>query len=211
MIRRVMCVWTLGAVLAGAAPVAAQTGPSVRGLATIAVEQQAAADSFEAVTGSASVTTFGAGVQVTRVWRQLFVEIGAERGSLDGERVFVDGGTVERLGIPVTVTLTPLDVMAGWRFDGRRRLVPFVAAGVTSIGYRETSDFADSDENANERATGFVVVAGAEVRLRRLVHVRGDLRFRRAGGVLGDRGVSREYGEQDLGGFGAAVRLVIGR
>ncbi len=211
MIRRVLPLLTGWAVLACAAPLAAQTGMAVRGFATIAVEQQSAADSFKAVTGSSSVTTFGAGLQVTQVWRGLFLEIGAERGSLDGERVFVDGGTVERLGIPVDVTLTPLDLMAGWRFEGRRRLTPFVAAGLTSIGYRESSDFAGGDENLDARATGLVVVAGADVRLRRLVHVRGDLRFRRAGGVLGEQGVSLEYGEKLLGGFGAAVKLVIGR
>lgn len=212
MIRLMRLLQTACVVLALAAPALAQTSLSVRGFGTLAVEQQAAKDSFDAVVGSTSVTSFGAGLQVTNVWRRLFVEIGAERASLDGERVFVDGSTVERLGIPVEITVAPLDVMAGWRFgSGRSRFTPYAAAGLTSIGYSESSDFATDEENLDERATGFVLAAGVEARLRRLVHLRGELRFRQAGGVLGDQGVSQEYGEKNLGGIGAAIKVVIGR
>jgi len=212
MIRRLLPILTGWALFALATPAAAQSPLAFRGFGTIAVEQQAAKDSFDAVTGSTTLTSFGAGVQVTNIWRRLFVEIGAERASLDGERVFVDGSTVERLGIPVEITVAPLDVMAGWRFgSGRGRLTPYAAAGLTSIGYSESSDFADNDENVDERASGVVLAAGVEVRLRRLIHLRGEMRFRQAGGVLGDQGVSQEYGEKNLGGFGAAFKVVLGR
>lgn len=212
MIRRLLPTLTGWALVVLATPAAAQSTLSFRGVGTIAVEQQAAKDSFDAVVGSTSVTSFGAGLQVTNVWRRLFVEIGAERASLDGERVFVDGSTVERLGIPVEITLAPLDVMAGWRFGGgRSRFTPYAAAGLTSIGYAESSDFAADEENLDERATGFVMAAGVEARLRRLVHLRGEVRFRQAGGVLGDQGVSKEYGDKNLGGVGAALKVVIGR
>lgn len=212
MIRRLHPILAGWALFALATPATAQSTVSFRGFGTIAVEQQAAKDSFDAVVGSTSVTSFGAGLQVTNVWRRLFVEIGAERASLDGERVFVDGSTVERLGIPVEITVAPLDVMAGWRFgSGRGRFTPYAAAGLTSIGYSESSDFATDEENLDERATGFVIATGVEARLRRLVHLRGELRFRQAGGVLGDQGVSQEYGEKNLGGIGAAIKVVIGR
>ena len=110
MIRRLLPLLTGWALFALATPAAAQSPLAFRGFGTIAVEQQAAKDSFDAVTGSTTLTSFGAGVQVTNIWRRLFVEIGAERASLDGERVFVDGSTVERLGIPVEITVAPLDV-----------------------------------------------------------------------------------------------------
>lgn len=200
-----------GLTLLLARPAAAQEPLSVRGFGTVATESQAASDTFDAVFETTRTTSFGGGLQVTNVWRGLFLEVGAERASLDGERVFVDGSTVERLGIPVEVTVAPLDVVAGWRFNRGGRVIPYVAAGLTSIGYSESSDFAVDDENLDERATGFVALAGVETRLLRLLHLRGEVRFRQAGGVLGEGGVSQVFDESDLGGIGAALKLVIGR
>ena len=204
-----LCVVWLA--LAIASPAFAQDRISVRGFGTVAVETQAASDSFDAVLGTPRTMSFGGGLQVTNVWRGLFIEAGAEWASLNGERVFVDGSTVVPLGIPVEVTVAPLDVIVGWRFSRSRRFVPYVAAGLTSIAYSESSDFAADDENVDERAAGFVAVGGVEVRLHRLLQIRGELRFRRAGGVLGDTGVSQEFQENNLGGVGAALKLVVGR
>ena len=58
---------------------------------------------------------------------------------------------------------------------------------------------------------GFVVLAGAEVSLARWIHLRGDVRYRQVNDVLGESGVSAAFEEDRLGGFGAAVKLVIGR
>jgi len=184
--------------------------PSVRLVGTVAADAMTASESFEAVTGSATVISYGGGVQFTNLWRGLFVEGAIERSRLDGERVFVFRDEVFKLGIPLEVTMTPIDAVVGWR-AGRGRLVPYVAGGVTWFRYEETSDFADEDENVDERKTGFVVRAGVEVSVARWVHLRGDLRYRRVNDVLGVAGASAAFAEDRLGGFGAAVSVLIGR
>jgi hypothetical protein len=184
--------------------------PGVRLFGTFAADAMTASDSFEAVTGSATVTSYGGGVQFTNLWRGLFVEGAIERSQLDGERVFVFRDEVFKLGIPVEVTMTPIDVVVGWR-AGHGRLVPYVAGGATWFRYEETSDFADEDENVDERKVGFVVRAGVEVAVARWVHLRGDVRYRQVNDVLGVAGASAAFEEDRLGGFGAAVSVLIGR
>ncbi len=170
-----------------------------------------ATDSFTAITGSDSVGSFGGGVQVTNLWRGLFAEVSVERASVDGERVFVHGGEVFSLGIPLKLTTRPVDVIGGWRSQAVGRYTTFVGAGMTFVSYEETSDFADADENVNEHYRGIVALGGVEVYVWRWVHVRGEVRYRRVYDVLGIGGVSAEFGETRLGGFGGGLKVVVGR
>jgi opacity protein-like surface antigen len=171
---------------AGAPPTTTQTPASARRPPTstavgvrlfggAALEWMSASKSFDAVTGSDRVTTYGGGVQVTNVWRGLFLEGSVARAELDGERVFAFGDEVFPLGIPVEITLMPVDVVAGWRAPVGR-LVPYVGGGMTFFKYEETSDFADEDENVDDWYQGFVVMGGLEVGLARWLHVRADVR-----------------------------------
>jgi hypothetical protein len=43
------------------------------------------------------------------------------------------------------------------------------------------------------------------------VHLRGDVRYRQVNDVLGVAGASAAFEEDRLGGFGAAVSVLIGR
>jgi hypothetical protein len=77
--------------------------------------------------------------------------------------------------------------------------------------YREDSDFATAGDDVNERKTGVVALAGADVRVLRLVSVGGEFRYRAVDGVLGVGGVSQIFGDDQLGGLSLAARFSVGR
>lgn len=196
-------------------PALAQRAPAdrigLRGLATFGVSQLDAADSFEAVFGSSTLSDWGAGGQVTNLWRGLFAEVTFGRSEEAGERVFVDGSTVYQLGIPVTLTMNTLDVTAGYRFLRGARVVPYVGGGYTSVAYQESSPFAQAGDDLNDRFGGFVVTGGVELRTFDWLHVRGEARYRQIPDALGAGGVSQEYGEDSLGGLRLGVLVAVGR
>ena len=68
-----------------------------------------AADSFDAILGEPSGPIFGGGARVGLPWGGLFVDVGAWRFHADGERAFVFNDEVIPLGIPVDVTVTPIE------------------------------------------------------------------------------------------------------
>lgn len=78
-----------------------------------------AADSFEAVLGSSGGFTWGGGLQVAHR-SGFFFQFNASYFAADGERVFVSEGDVFPLGIPVDVTVTPLEFTGGYRFVPKR-------------------------------------------------------------------------------------------
>ena len=182
----------------------------VRVFGGAALEWMSASKSFDAVTGSDRVTTFGGGLQVTNLWRGLFLEGSMAWAAPDGERVFAFGDEVFPVGIPVELTLMPVDVVAGWRAP-LGRLVPYVGGGMTFFKYEETSEFADEDENVDDWYNGFVVMGGLEVGLARWLHVRADVRYRQVNDALGLGGVSEFFDEDRLGGVAAGLQLMLGR
>jgi hypothetical protein len=107
----------------------------IKGYGMVGSVNFAAADSFEAVLGSSSGTLFGGGAEVGLPFGGLYVGVGGWRYEQDGERVFVSGGQVFPLGIPVTVQVTPIEITGGWRFRNlSRRFVPYAGAGWSSYG-----------------------------------------------------------------------------
>lgn len=210
-----MLLMALALVSGLATPVLAQRPPQdrigVRGLATFGVSQMAATDSFEAVLGSSTLSDWGGGGQVTNLWRGLFAEVTFSRAEETGERVFVDSGTVYPLGIPLTMTMSTIDVTAGYRFLRGSRFVPYVGGGYTSAAYEETSPFAQAGDDVDDRFGGFVVTGGVEVRTFNWLHVRGEARYRKIPDALGGGGVSAVYGDDSLGGIRFGVLLAVGR
>jgi len=201
-------------VLALASPAAAQDPPSlsIRPFVMGAEQNFTAADTFEAVFDTTRGPFFGGGVRVV-FFDQFVVELGASRFKQTGERVFrTSTGSVFRLGIPVTATITPFEVAGGYRFPMWERVRPYVAAGVGSFAYQETSDFADpTTENIDTRKTGFVLNGGAEVRLHRWIGAAADVQYSRVRGILGSGGLSQQVGENDLGGVAVRFKLIVGR
>jgi len=175
-------------------------------------ESFTAIDTFDAVFGHTYAPFFGGGLQV--VFRDgFYVELAALRFRQTGQRAFRSGGQSFRLGIPLTATITPLEVTGGYRFRLRHmpRVRPYVAAGFGSYAYKETSDFSDAGENVDTRHSGNVLNGGAEVRLHRWVGLGADVQYTHVPGILGQGGVSQQAGENDLGGVAVRVKLVVGR
>ncbi len=199
---------------AGAIPAAAQgsgsrAGVGFTGFVDAGVTSFAAAKTFDAVLDTHSGPVFGGGVEVTM--RHAFVQVRGTWFTRTGERVFPFNGEVYKLGIPVDITVRPVDIVAGYRFDDGWRIVPYGGAGYTSVGYRETSSFADQSENIDTRHRGYVVMGGAEVRVWRWIGVAGEVSWSHVGGALGHDGMSKEFGESDLGGTTGRVKIVVGR
>jgi opacity protein-like surface antigen len=208
--RAVFGIITAGALLTPASA-SAQQSIGIRGYVMFGIAQFAATDTFEAVADLSQQPIFGGGVQVTNIWRGIFADLAVSQiQTIDGERVFVNGGEVFELNIPLDVKMRPVDVAAGWRLT-HGRFSPYVGAGVTYLTYEERSDFAESGDNVNESRSGPLVLGGVDVVLWNWLHAGGEFRYRQVKGILGEGGVSEEFGEDNAGGFTAAVRISIGR
>ena len=201
------------ALLALVAPVAsAQDEPSlaIRPFVLGTIQGFSAVDSFDAVFGRSYEPFFGGGVQVV-FQEQFFVELSASRFRQTGERAFISNGQSFRLGIPLTATLTPFEVTAGYRFTLSPRVRPYVAAGAGTYQYKETSSFSDPGEDVDVRHAGFVLNGGADFRLHPWIRVGADVQYTRVPGILGTAGVSAQAGDNDLGGVAARLKLIVGR
>jgi hypothetical protein len=164
----------VAAILVGTAASASAQGVDIKGYGMFGGMNFTASESFEAVLGDSSGPIFGGGAEVGLPWGGLYVGVGAWRFSQDGERVFVSGSEVFPLGIPLTVEITPVEVTGGWRFKNLwSRVVPYAGGGWSSYAYQETSEFADTGENVDERFTGWHVLGGVEFRATRWLGVGG--------------------------------------
>jgi hypothetical protein len=194
-------------------PAAAQSREiSVAGFALLGSMQFAANKSFDAVLETSRLTLAGGGAEVRLPWAGLFVEAGAWRARHDGSRVFVSGGEVFRLGIPVTVTVTPFELTGGARL--RRRVLhvtPYGGVGWSSYGYSETSSFAGTGEDVHDRFPGFHLLGGATYDATPWLGIGGEVAWTAVRGALGRGGASAGFGETDLGGTSVRLKIRVGR
>lgn len=185
----------------------------IGGYATVGHFTFAASDSFDAVLGAHTGTILGGGATVGLPWGGLFVDIGAWQYSDEGERVLRVDGVVIPLGIPVEVTVVPLEISAGWKFRLRRlpKLIPYAAGGYSSMGYKETSSFSATGEDVDERFGGYHLRGGAEFKLTRWLGVAGEVSWTTVPDALGEDGVSKTFNEDNLGGTSFRARITVGR
>ena len=171
--------------------------------------EMAAENSASAVFDSTGGPTFGGAVRYN-VWRGAFVSAGARTFSREGERVFVQGPSspVQKLGFPLSIRLTPIVLQAGYRFRHGHMLVPYVAAGVAITSYTEESEVAGETFNTDSTHTGFVGSAGLEVG-RGTFRFGAEVGFSAVPDAVGLGGVSKVYGEDDLGGWHAVGKVIV--
>ena len=176
------------------------------------LDRFAAPRSFNAIFGRDSGPVFGGGAEVV-LGSNWFFRMGAWRFKKQGERAVRLDNQTFRLGIPLGVTITPIEASGGYRFPiGARQLfIAYAGGGVSSHRYSETSAFAEGDENLNERFTGYQVLGGVEYRLHRYVGLAGEVQYTTVPGALGAGGLSAEFDEDDLGGLIVRARLLFGR
>jgi len=181
-------------------------------------------NTFENVFGETSAPFWGGGVQVAFWQARIYGEAGLSRltsSPLEGERVFVSGNSIFKLGIPLRSTIKPWKVAGGYRFHLSRLVIPYAGAGLASYSYSEESDFATAAENFDGDGTGPLYQFGVEVRVHRWVGVTVGAERTSVTGILGNGGLSGLYttggldegreGEDDLGGWAFQFRVVVGR
>jgi hypothetical protein len=196
----------------------------IAGFAEFGTTAFTASKSFDAILDKSSLTLVGGGGQFA-LRNGIFVQVDITHQSADGERAFVNNGQVFKLPIPATITLTPIDVSAGYRFRfGKRtpargarrtpspanRFVPYVGGGVGTVRYKETSKFAEAGEDVDESFTSYNFLAGLEVGIWRFLGAGVEFQQRWVPDGLGSGGVSKAFNETDLGGSSFHVKVVVG-
>jgi hypothetical protein len=194
-------------------PRPSSTDIGVAGYATFGRINFTANQSFDAILGDPGGPIVGGGVRIDLRMGGLFFDVGAWRFQQTGERAFVFQDQVIPLGIPVEVTATPLEMTVGWRFRIRRwqKLIPYVAGGLTSMRYREVSDFSTAEENDEKTFGGGLARAGAEYKIMSWLGVGGDATWSSLPDAIGEGGVSKAFKETDLGGASFRFMITVGR
>jgi opacity protein-like surface antigen len=194
------------------ASAAADDPPSIslRAFFLTSGESFAAKQTFTGIFGQSFEPLFGGGLELVQSGT-FYLDVAASRFRKTGQRAFRSNGQNFGLGQPLNATITPLEVTGGYRFRLSPRIVPFAGIGVGSYGYTETSQFSDAKENLDTRHAGFLVVGGAEFRLHRWVGISGDVQYTHVTGILGTGGISKDAGENDLGGVAIRLKVIVGR
>ena len=220
MLRVSVSPWLMvvAVVALGNAPAEAQ-GWAGRGFFDAGAVKLTAAESFEAVAGTATGLVFGGGGEVV-LPGGIFAAVRLSQFQKTGQRVFVFEGDTFPLGIDSTIRIRPFEVSGGYRFNSGRagrsltppRVIPYVGGGIGWHRYQESSEFAEEDENVNDTFRGYHLLGGAEVRVARWFGVSGEAQWTTVPDALGQdpNSVSAEFDETDLGGVTFRVRLVIG-
>lgn len=176
-----------------------------------------ARDSAAAVFGSAGGFTVGGDVSC-RLGRseRWFVTLGVRFFGKDGERVFVadPAGPVFKLGHPLEASLVPIHATLGYRFKGKRllgkRFTPYAGAGLGLTSYSEKSTVGGVTEEESLTKFGAHGLLGAELGDK---HVRFAVEagYSFVPSAIGVAGVSKVYGETDIGGFSLVGKIVLTR
>jgi hypothetical protein len=128
-----------------------------------------------------------------------------------GERVFVEnaGGEVFRLGHPLTIRLIPMYGMVAYRIGQSPRWAPYFGAGIGATSYKETSDVAGLIETSTATKASYHFSAGVDF-LSGPLRVGVEVTYSLVPNTIGESGVSKVYGESDVGGATIVGRLGFG-
>ena len=168
-----------------------------------------AKDSFETILGTAAGTVYGAGGQVVFP-NGVFLLGSFERFQKTGSRVLVSGTQVFTLQIPDTVTVTPVQVTAGYRDHSSRKANPYVGVGLGWQTFREESPASAEAQLVSGGHMAYHFLAGAEVPVWPWLSVAGEVQWTSVPKALGETGVSAVFKEEDLGGVAFRVKLILG-
>lgn len=183
----------------------------LRGFGDVGATTFTAEQSFNAILGSRIGTVFGGGVEAVLPPR-IFVNVRASRFRETGQRVFLFGGEQFDLGIPTTITLTPVELTGGYRFPFWSRVIPYGGAGVGWHQLEESSQFALPEENVKDRFIGYHVLGGVELGLARWIAAAGELQWATVPDAVGDdsNSIAHEFNESDLGGTTFRFKIIVG-
>jgi outer membrane protein W len=185
---------------------------SLRPFALFTAQQFAATQTFEATFGQVNQPFWGGGLSITQDDRY-YLDLSASRFEKTGSRAFFFNGTAFSTGVSQKITITPLELTAGYRFHPWPRVIPTVGGGVALYRYKQVSDFSTDEENVDSQHAGAVVEGGVEFRLHRWIGVAADVHYAYVPGILGEdpSAFSTAAGEKNLGGVAARVKLIVGK
>ena len=167
--------------------------------------------SAKAIFGGTSGGGTAGGILRLGLGESFFVSAHVRYFQRTGERVFVaaPGGDVFRLGHPLTLRLIPAYAMLGYRFGHGSRWTPYVAAGAGVTSYHEKSDTAGLIETSTASKPAGHVAAGVEFG-QGLARFGAEAMYSTVPNTIGQSGVSKVYGEKDVGGFTLVARVMFG-
>jgi hypothetical protein len=159
--------------------------------------------------GSAGGFTLGGSVRYV-VGRSLFVGVGVRHFSKTGERVFVAdaSSTPFPLGHPLTFSELPVYGMVGWRFRPGTSLIPYVALGAGTTSIHEKSTVGGLEESQDQSKFSGHFMGGVEYG-RSTVRFGAEVMYTTVPDSIGVAGVSKIYGETDVGGFTIAGKIIL--
>ena len=184
----------------------------VQAFAAIDFNAFAASNTFNAVFGSSVIPGYGGGVDITGVWRNLFVRVAVTRISKTGSRVFVNGSDVFPLnGQPAKLSMTPIEAGAGWRFKlpKHKSLTPYVGGAALIVPYRV--DYPTStDLNESETFTGGEFFGGVQYAITKVLVIGGEGQYRLLPNALQSdlaSSAAAAYNETQGGGFTGRITI----
>jgi opacity protein-like surface antigen len=88
------------------------------------------------------------------------------------------------------------------------RFTPYIGGGLVVVKYDEESDVPTTGDNTLTYFSGYNVFGGVDITLAKHITAGAEVQYRGIPNALGDGGVSKSYGETDLGG--TVIRFMIG-
>jgi len=142
--------------------------------------------------------------------RSFFLGVGGHYFKRTGERVFLADATSTpfRLGHPLTIREVPVYGMVGWRFLPDSRFVPYLALGAGSTSFQEKSVVGGIEESQRQSKFSGHFMAGVEWG-RGVVRLGAEFMYTTVPDTIGVDGVSKIYGEKDVGGLSFVGKIVL--
>ena len=184
--------------------------PGVGGFGLFDTEWMTARDTFDAVFETSRLRGAGFGAEAFNLFRGLFARVTYSKTSESGSRVAIVNDEALPLNISLELKLNTTEVAGGWRvpLDRRGHYNVYGGGGVLFLSYRETSEFAAAGDDSRESFTGYSMFGGVDATIWKLIYAGAEVQYRLVPDALGEGGVSREFGETDLGGV--VVRVMFG-
>jgi len=159
--------------------------------------------------GSTGGGTFGGALRYV-IPKGFYIAAGARTFSKSGQRVFVPSpaGPVAKLGFPLDVRITPIFGTVGYRFFEGRAFVPYLGVGAGVTKFREKSNVTGDVREESRGKASYHALFGLEYGAG-MFRVGAEGMFTSVPDSIGVGGVSKVYGEKDLGGFSILGKVVV--
>lgn len=183
----------------------------VRGFVDAGGTRFTAQNSFATILGTSGGAVFGGGVEVGLL-KGTFITLRASHFTRSGRRVLLFEGERFPLDIETRVSVTPVELSAGWRLPAILKLIPYGAGGIGWHRYREQTETGTNLEDVDRRFVGYQLLGGVEFRVWRWLGAAGEAQWGSVPNALASEpnGVSSAFGETDLGGGTIRIKVIIG-